>query len=74
MFRVGLSGALIADQDKHWEGSNRHYVNDAYIQSVYTAGAVPLIIPVTNDSDVIDSILDICGGVILTGEIGRAHV
>jgi putative glutamine amidotransferase len=69
MFRVGLSGALMADQDKHWEGSNRHYVNDAYIQSVYTAGAVPLIIPVTNDSDVIDYILDICGGVILTGGV-----
>ncbi len=69
MFRVGLSGALIADQDQHWEGSNRHYVNDAYIRSVYGAGAAPLIIPVTDDRDVIDSILDVCGGIILTGGV-----
>ncbi len=67
MFRVGLSGALIADQDKHWEGSNRHYVNDAYVSAVHRAGAVPLIIPVTDGREVISSILDICGGVILTG-------
>jgi putative glutamine amidotransferase len=69
MLRVGLSGALIADQDKHWEGSNRHYVNDAYIKSVCGAGAAPLIIPVTDNREVIDSILDICGGIILTGGV-----
>ncbi len=67
MFRVGLSCALIADQDKHWEGSNRHYVNEAYINAVHGAGAVPLLIPVTNDRQVITSILDGCGGIIMTG-------
>ncbi len=58
---IGLS-ANINDDDPI-----ANYGNVAYVESVLKSGAVPLILPVTSDEDVIDEYIKICDGFIFTG-------
>lgn len=67
MIRIGLSGALSVIQDKYWQGADRSHVNNAYVNSILRAGAAPLLIPVIKNRMAIQSILEVCDGLMLTG-------
>lgn len=45
----------------------RIYVNDDYIQSVEKAGGNPIVLPVMNDIDNIESQIKMCDGIVFTG-------
>lgn len=45
----------------------RHYINAAYISAVEDAGAVPFIIPVSNDLEKTKKLIDLCDGLLFPG-------
>ena len=42
----------------------RQYINAAYISAVEDAGAVPFIIPVSNDLEKTKKLIDLCDGLL----------
>ena len=58
---IGLSANINDDEPV------ANYGNVAYVESILKGGAVPLILPVTNDENVIDEYVRICDGFIFTG-------
>lgn len=67
MTLIGLSASLDMTSEKHWEGSARSRVNQAYVESILQAGATPLIIPVMEDEGALQAALETCQGLLLTG-------
>ena len=67
MIRVALSASYRQSSDEYWEGAPLSQVGQAYVDSVIRAGAVPLVLPVTDNLTAIRSILDVADGVVLTG-------
>ena len=45
----------------------RQYINAAYISAVEDAGAVPFIIPVSNDLEKTKKLIDLCDGLLFPG-------
>lgn len=64
---IGISGSMIIDNGGSFPGYKRSYVNNDYVQSVIKAGAIPYIIPMNNDEDVIKLQLSLVDGLILSG-------
>jgi microsomal dipeptidase-like Zn-dependent dipeptidase/gamma-glutamyl-gamma-aminobutyrate hydrolase PuuD len=56
---------LIGLSVNHKEGTSR--IADAYVNAVIQAGGIPVLIPVTNDTRVLDAILSQIDGLILSG-------
>ena len=56
---------LIGLSVNHKEGTSR--IADAYVNAVVNAGGAPVLIPLTNDSRVLDEILSKIDGLILSG-------
>ncbi len=67
MVRIALSCSLDGISEERPQESGRCWVNNAYIHSVLRAGAAPVPVPVMQDTGSLTSILDCCGGLILTG-------
>lgn len=64
---IGISANIVVNDLYPFNGSKQLRLFDEYIQSVVDAGATPIIIPITTNSLVIDSQIDIIDGLILTG-------
>lgn len=67
MVRIGISGSLINSSDEYFEGNRYSYVNEAYVQAVAGAGAVPIILPIVEDKEVVKAQLNMCDGLLLSG-------
>ncbi|CAN2255425.1 gamma-glutamyl-gamma-aminobutyrate hydrolase family protein [Bacillus vallismortis] len=64
---IGISGSIIIDQGGRFPGYKRAYVNDTYVQSVLDAGGVPFIVPVINDEETIDQMIQQIDGLVMSG-------
>ena len=64
---IGISGSMIIDNSGNFPGYKRSYVNDDYIKAVIKSGAIPYIIPVNTDENIIKEQVKILDGLILSG-------
>lgn len=64
---IGISGSVIVDQGGMFPGYRRSYVNEDYVNSVIVNGAIPFILPFTEEEDVIDAYINQIDGLILSG-------
>lgn len=64
---IGISGSILIEKGRIFPGYERAYVNNDYVQSILLAGAVPVILPVSTDEDVIKAQLKAVDGILLTG-------
>ena len=64
---IGVGGSILFDEGGMFPGYPRAYVNDDYIAAVEAAGAIPLILPVTEDVEAVREMVSRVDGVILSG-------
>lgn len=64
---IGISGSLIIDEGGMFPGYERAYVNNDYIQSVAMSKAIPYILPIINDDELIREQVSNIDGLILSG-------
>lgn len=64
---VGISGSVMIDQGGMFPGYHRSYVNEDYVNSVIQNGGIPVIIPVSDVAEVLDSYIDKIDALILSG-------
>ena len=64
---VGISSSVLVDQGGMFPGYKRAYVNKDYVDSVILAGGVPMIIPFSEDKEVIKSQMELVDALILSG-------
>lgn len=64
---IGISGTLMKDNNDLFEGYEKAYVMDDYVQAVLRSGAVPIVLPIIKDSEKIKEYAKIIDGLILTG-------
>lgn len=64
---VGISGSVMIDQGGMFPGYHRSYVNEDYVNSVIQNGGIPVIIPVSDVTEVLDSYIDKIDALILSG-------
>ncbi len=50
-----------------WEEQNKITINQDYLESVYRAGAMPVLLPITSDLREMERLLDQVDGLLLTG-------
>lgn len=50
-----------------WEEQSKITINQDYLESVYRAGAIPVLLPITADTDMMERFLDQVDGLLLTG-------
>ncbi len=67
MIRIGLTCSLLELQGKAGRGRYQNRLNQAYVDAVLRAGAAPLPLPFGREAKAMDSLLDACSGLILTG-------
>ena len=65
---IGISGNLIPiENDGVFTGNLRQYIHTDYTSSVERAGGTPLLLPVSDDPEVIRAHAQLCDGIILSG-------
>ncbi len=64
---IGISTTMLSEKHGEWLGYERIYANRDYINSVLKAGGNPILIPMTNDKELILEQVDMVDGLILTG-------
>lgn len=64
---IGISANILKDQSGSFAGYQRAYVNEDYVISVLKNGGVPFIIPINQNSEVIQQQIEQIDGLILTG-------
>ena len=64
---IGISANILVDQDGMFPGYKRCYVNQDYIRTIVKHGAVPVVLPVTNDEAVIEAQIKLIDGLLLSG-------
>ncbi|AYU54181.1 gamma-glutamyl-gamma-aminobutyrate hydrolase family protein [Staphylococcus debuckii] len=64
---IGISASILTDQDGMFPGYKRCYVNQDYIEAVVKQGGIPFVLPITDDSDIIEKQIDMLDGLILSG-------
>ena len=64
---IGIAGSLVIDPSIRFKNYWRSYVNEDYVTSVVKAGAVPYIIPVVNDEEVIKEQVKNVDAIIFSG-------
>lgn len=64
---IGITGSLIIDEGGMFPGYERAYVNNDYVQSVAMCKAVPYIIPMVYDDELIKEQVENIDGLILSG-------
>lgn len=65
---IGISANIeIAIDTPYFAGCKRLKLYDDYVNSVIKAGAIPMVIPVVTDRDILEQQLDIIDGLIISG-------
>ncbi|MBN2794262.1 MAG: gamma-glutamyl-gamma-aminobutyrate hydrolase family protein [Clostridia bacterium] len=64
---IGISAGQYLMKDGVFSGFDRTYVNQDYVRSIIDAGGIPLILPLTDDIDIIRGYMDIIDGLVLSG-------
>ena len=64
---IGISGSIIVEEGGDFPGFERAYVNDDYIQSVADLGAIPMILPLVYDDEIIKLQVESIDALILSG-------
>lgn len=64
---IGLSGSHIFDDHGTFAMYPRAYVNHDYVQSILSAGGIPIILPFNENKDCIHDMIDCVDGLLLSG-------
>ena len=64
---IGLSGSHIFDDHGTFALYPRAYVNHDYVQSILSAGGLPIILPFNEDTSVIQEMISHIDGLVLSG-------
>ena len=64
---IGISGSILVDEGGMFPGYERAYVNDDYVQTVASCDAIPYIVPMINDEDLIRCQVSNLDALILSG-------
>ncbi|MDO4662759.1 MAG: gamma-glutamyl-gamma-aminobutyrate hydrolase family protein [Tissierellia bacterium] len=64
---IGISGSILEDNGGYFPGYKKSYVSEYFVESVSSNGAVPIILPITTDIDIIKKQISLIDGLILTG-------
>lgn len=64
---IGIVASSIRIKEGITLGSDRTYITTDYIKAVEKAGGTPLIIPLIDDEESIDKLVELCDGIILSG-------
>ncbi len=64
---IGISSNLTFENESSFLGYERAYVSQDYVDSVINSGGIPLILPMTNDNEIIKAYVEKIDGLILTG-------
>lgn len=64
---IGISGSIIVDQGGMFPGYERAYVNNDYINAVYLAGGIPVMIPMVYEKEIVRKQVELLDGLILSG-------
>lgn len=64
---IGISGSLIINEGGMFPGYERAYVNNDYVQSVAMCDAIPYIVPMVYDEEIIREQISNIDGLILSG-------
>ena len=65
--RIGIGGNLRFTNDATFSNYGRAYVNNDYVEAVVAAGAVPMILPLVPDREIVRAELEGIGGLVITG-------
>lgn len=64
---IGISANVLDIEKGPFTGCRRSFVNEDYVKAVIEAGAIPVIIPMTDDIEVIEYQVHTLDGLLLTG-------
>lgn len=64
---IGISGSIMTDISGNFAGYKRAYVNHDYVLSVLEGGGIPLIIPFSENLDIVRSQIERVDALILSG-------
>lgn len=64
---IGISGSILIDSSGMFPGYKRAYVNHDYVSSVIKNGGIPIIIPITEDKNLIKQQINLIDALILSG-------
>lgn len=64
---IGISGSILIDECRIFPGYERAYVNNDYIQSVDRYKAIPYIIPIIEDDELIRAQVENIDALIFSG-------
>lgn len=65
---IGITANIVTTGNApYFDGSKRIRIYSDYVDSVINAGAIPFIIPVTTNKEVLDANIDMLDGLIITG-------
>ena len=65
--RIGIGGNLMFMEGGIFPGYGKSYVNDDYVQAVASAGGVPMILPVTDEEDIVEAQIEAVDGLVISG-------
>lgn len=71
---IGLSGSRMRLEGSFLTGMEKSLVNSDYHDAISRAGGLPVIIPPTASPEEIDSYLEICDGILMTGGMDVAPI
>lgn len=64
---IGILGNLLIIEGGMFPGIEKAYVNNDYVEAVTLGGGIPVLIPVSEDEDIIKMQIDLVDGIILSG-------
>lgn len=64
---IGISGSITVETDGDMPGYERAYATDDYVQAVAREGAIPVILPIVQDEDIIKEQVKNVDAIILSG-------
>lgn len=64
---IGISASHDFSTKKYFEGYEYSILDKGYTDAILQAGAIPIILPITNNMEVIKSYIDLVDGIILSG-------
>ena len=67
MTLIGISGNILREENGLFAGYERAYVNNDYVKAIIKAGGVPVVLPINEDEAVIESMVSMLDGLVMSG-------